>query len=302
VSTLNRATRSERPSRALVLGGGGSVGRAWQTGLAAGFACVGIRLSNADLIVGTSAGAIVGAEIALRKEMNDFLPTPAPASLSHAPASRSEGIQQLMAAIGRVAVSADPERELIKIGEFALSAQVPTEEAALARPNLAGVAGQPWPPNFQATTVSTRTGRLHVWNAASEVSLQQALAASSALPGVWPPITIGSDRYMDGGVRSTLNADIANGYNRVVVVSCRSLTIDDVEDPRAASTRALLTELDALRESGSRVEIIAPDAEFVALTNNGASLLNSFLEPDAFDMGKRRAVEEAARIREVWTT
>jgi NTE family protein len=55
----------QHPHRALVLGGGGVVGRAWQMGLAAGILDHGIDLSEADLIIGTSAGAVTGAQLAL---------------------------------------------------------------------------------------------------------------------------------------------------------------------------------------------------------------------------------------------
>jgi NTE family protein len=56
---------SERPSRALVLGGGGSLGRAMHWGLTAGFLEAAIDLRDADLIIGTSAGAVVGAQLGL---------------------------------------------------------------------------------------------------------------------------------------------------------------------------------------------------------------------------------------------
>jgi len=57
-------------SRALVLGGGGAVGRAWQTGLAASLIRAGINLPAADAIIGTSAGASVGARIALGMDLS----------------------------------------------------------------------------------------------------------------------------------------------------------------------------------------------------------------------------------------
>lgn len=280
----------------MVLGAGGPVGRAWQTGLAAGLSSFGVDFSSADLIVGTSAGAIVGAEIALGRDMNDSLP----ASTPSAPPLRPDGVQELMAAIARAAASVTPALELMRIGQIALAAEVPSEEATLHRPNLAAVAGQVWPSNFEATSVNARTGHLQVWSASSEVPLQKALAASSALPGVWPPITIGADRYMDGGLWSMLNADVAKGHGRVVVVSCRDLEIGSVTDPSAPAIRAQLAEIGGLRESGSTVEIITPDANFLALTNNGASLLNTALESEAFDMGKLQAEDEVARIRSVW--
>jgi NTE family protein len=283
-------------SRALVLGGGGPVGRAWQTGLAAGFCDLGVDFSAADLIIGTSAGAIVGAEIALGRDMNGALPAPAPASATASAAV----VQETMAALARAAASATPEAELKKLGQIALSAAVPDEEAAITRPNVAGIAGQPWPPSLQATCVNTLTGRLQVWTASSGVALEKALAASSALPGVWPPITIGADRYMDGGVRSMLNADIAQGHDRVIVVSCRDLELDSDAESRSPASRALLREIETLRDGGAEVAVITPDAEFLALTKNGALMLNTALEPDAFDLGRRQALNELARVRAVW--
>jgi NTE family protein len=299
MSSSTQTSHFVTQSRALVLGGGGPVGRAWQTGLAAGLSNLGVDFRNAHLIVGTSAGAIVGAEIALGRDMNDAVPA-STSSAAPAPRTRPEDVVLLMAAMARAAASATPETELKKIGQMALSADVPSEESALHRPNLGAVAGQAWPSNFEATAVNTRSGRLQVWSASSCVSLQKALAASSALPGVWPPITIGADRYMDGGVRSTLNADLAKGRSRVVVVSCRSLEIASDTDPVASTIRAQWAQIAMLRESGSTVEIITPDANFRALTSNGVSLLNTALEPEAYDMGKLQAESEIARIRTVW--
>jgi NTE family protein len=49
--------------RALVLGGGGVAGIAWMTGLLAGLADAGQDVTGADLLVGTSAGAAVAAQV-----------------------------------------------------------------------------------------------------------------------------------------------------------------------------------------------------------------------------------------------
>ena len=57
--------------RALVLSGGGPVGIAWQSGLTVGLAEQGVQLRDADLIVGTSAGSVVGAQIALGRDLNE---------------------------------------------------------------------------------------------------------------------------------------------------------------------------------------------------------------------------------------
>lgn len=292
--------------RALVLGGGGPVGKAWETGLAAGFANLGVSLATADLIVGTSAGAIVGAEIALGRDMNTSLTIASDPAAggpgAMAPEEPPPGMQQLMAAIAQAKTSLDPEAALRRIGQIAISAPAPDEQVAIGRPNLAGASGQRWPAGLQVTSISTQTGRRHVWSASSNVPLERALAASSALPGVWPPITVGDDRYMDGGVSSTLNADLAQNYARVVVFSCFRIDESAEGQPAAPANKQLLAELETLRHSGSSVELISPDGAFLALTKNGALMLNPALEPEAFELGKQQAAREIERVRAAWAS
>lgn len=285
--------------RALVLGGGGPVGRAWETGLAAGFANLRVDLATADLIVGTSAGAIVGAEIALGRDMNTAMPV-ASGPAATAPAGPPPGMQKLMVTIAQARTSPDPEAALQRIGQFAISAPTPDEIDAIGRPNLAGVTGRQWPASLQAASVSTRTGRRQVWTASSNVPLEKALAASSALPGVWPPITIGDDRYMDGGMSSMLNADLAQNYGRVVVISCSAIVESPDGKPASPTNAQLVAELEMLRHSGASVELITPDSAFLSLTKNGALMLNPALEPEAFELGKQQAAREIEQVRAAW--
>jgi NTE family protein len=132
---------------------------------------------------------------------------------------------------------------------------------------------------LQATAVSTQSGRRQVWSALSHVPLEKALAASSALPGVWPPITIGGDRYMDGGVSSILNADLAQNYDFVIVMSCFEIDEGREGKPTSSAGKQLIAELETLRHSGASVALISPDSAFLALTENGALMLNPALEP-----------------------
>ena len=53
-----------------------------------------------------------------------------------------------------------------------------------------------------------------VFDAASDVRLLDAVGASCAVPGIWPPVTINGRRYIDGGIRSAANADLAAGCDR----------------------------------------------------------------------------------------
>jgi NTE family protein len=301
MSTSIGGTVVQAATRAVVLGGGGPVGRAWETGLAAGLLLQGMDLGGADLIIGTSAGAIVGAEIALGLRLDALGPAadspvgPAPSQISPA------GLQRMMAATARAAASPQPELELQGVGQMALAAMTCSEEESLSRNTFAPVTGRQWPRNFWATSVSAGTGRFQVWTAASGVPLERAVAASSALPNVWPPITIGDDRYMDGGMRSTLNADLAAGCSRVVVVSCFALgepgTANAPVEPRDRSLRG---EIESLRAGGSAVEVVSPGPAFLALTGNGTRMLDNSLVPQAYEAGQRQALDDGGRIRANW--
>jgi NTE family protein len=301
MSALNSGTTTEPVTRALVLGGGGPVGRAWEAGLAAGWHTQGIDLGGADLILGTSAGSIVGAEIALGLSLDDLGPVtdsptdPAPGKLSPV------GMQRIMAASARAATSRQPELAWQGVGQMALAAVTCSEDESLSRRTFASLKGRPWAPNFRATSVGTSTGRFQVWSAASGVPLERAVAASSALPSVWPPITIGQDRYMDGGVRSVLNADLAAGYSRVVVVSCFALGESRAPNaPAVTADRSPQGEIESLRAGGSTVEVVTPSPVLLALTGNGTRMLDNSLVPQAYEAGKRQALEDGPRIRAAW--
>lgn len=294
--------RESKPenTRALVLGGGGPVGRAWESGLVAGLLDLGINLDAADLIVGTSAGAIVGAELAVGASLDQAGPTIDPASGG---TMDPAGMQQILGAQSRAGTSRQPDKERQSVGAFSLAASTISEQASLARDTFSPIAGRDWPGNFWATAVSTRTGRRQVWHAASRIPLEYAAASSSAMPGVWPPISIGADRYMDGGIHSSLNADLATGYNRVLVVSCFSLdVVGDPDSPPAVANRMLGDELQLLRDGGTSVDVIIPDGAFLELTANGMRMLDNSLVPEAYRFGKRQASVDAHRIKDFWST
>jgi len=290
-----------RRSRALVLGAGGPVGRTWQSGLIAGLIEREIDLGDASLIIGTSAGAIVGAQLALGLKFAapskfDFAGQPASASLSD--------VSGLLAAMGRAMRSPEPEIERAKIGAFAIEAQTISEEDSIARTAFAQIRGHSWPTRFRATAVNARTGKLQVWDASSGATLERAVASSAAIPGVFPPITIKGERYIDGGVRSMLNADLATGYDIVIVVSCFALEgVGEIKNPDMATINAAqIAELGALRNATSTLAVIAPNEAFLTLTHRGAAMLDGRLGPEAFRIGYAQALQEAEDIRLTWNS
>src|SRR5215831_7600796 len=135
-------------SRSLVLGGGGPVGRAWEIGLLHGFAGRGIDLGTADLIIGTSAGAVVGAQLALKQRFGT------PPKIDAAPSVYSGSMIDLAAAMARAAQSSEPEPIRAEIGRMALNAQTISEQASLSRSIFAPFVGQAWPSQLRITPQS----------------------------------------------------------------------------------------------------------------------------------------------------
>jgi NTE family protein len=278
-----------------VLGAGGAVGKAWQSGLMAGLIGQQIDVADASLILGTSTGAIVGAQVALGLK---FI---APAKLDFAvqelSVSSYRGVSELLPATARAIRSSEPEIERAKIGAFALAAQTIDERDSLARPIFAGIRG-PWPKQFRAVAVNAHTGKLQVWDAASGATLQRAVASSAAAPGIWPPITINGGQYIDGSIRSMLNADLAVGCEVVIVVSCFALeAVNGPDDPDwAATIAAQIDELRSLRKDSAVIQITPPES-FLELTHRGAAMMDGTLAADAFRIGRAQAVQAAETFR-----
>jgi NTE family protein len=286
--------------RALVLGGGGPVGVAWESGLIAGLAESGIDLSGAGFIVGTSAGSVVGAQIAMGRipaalvepyKQNGEPTQPPSESVAPPP-----DLSQLMAKLMESYAGARPNEEVCReIGAWALQAPAISEEAHVARFEgmLAGLPQERWPERkFACTAVDAVTGQFVTWDNDSGAPLARAIASSCAVPGIASPITINGQRYMDGGMRSATNADLAKGYEVVVVVSISSQAAPE------AFRRPLEREVLALRESGSRVEIIRPDAE--SMEAFGPNLMDFRRGPAAAASGIRQGKASLDTLRDLW--
>ena len=150
-----------------------------------------------------------------------------------------------------------------------------------------------WPERrFACTAVDALSGEFVRWNNDSGVPLVRAIASSCAVPGIASPISINGRRYMDGGMRSATNADLAKGYEVVVVVAISSQAVPEV------LRRPLERELQALRDSGSRVEIVNPDAEsFQAF---GPNLMDFGRRPAAAENGMRQGKAGLDTLRDLW--
>lgn len=294
-------------SKALVLGGGGPVGVAWETGLIAGLAEHGVRLDRADHIVGTSAGSLVGALLSMgysaAKLVEPYLaddPVRDTATRPRMISANTEDFLFLAQKMQEAFMGTRPGPEVrMELGAWALKATTVSEQTFIDSLGsyLSQVPEGEWPSgSYACTAVDTDNGDFVVWDRASGVSLARAVASSCAVPGIFPPITIKGRRYMDGGMRSMTNADLARGYPRIVVIA---VVAGAVGSPLAQRYLApLQREVDALRDAGHEVEVITPDAG--SLEAFGANLMDYSRRNAAASNGVRQGKEEAKRLSAFW--
>ncbi len=276
--------------KVLVLGGGGVTGVAWETGVLAGLAEHGVDLTDADLVVGTSAGSIVGADLRSGADLGDLYKAQSvPLGSTEVYARMGRGV--MLKYVTAVAFTRKPAVALRRVGSIALAAKVETE-AERRRVFEGRLSALDWPAgDLKITAVEAVTGEFTVFDAASGVSLIDAVGASCAVPGIWPPVTINGKRYMDGGMRSAANADLAAGYGRVVVIAPL---------PRGFGPIAsVATQVRQLSSQGSQVVVMTPDQ--AALKAIGKNVLDPARRPEAALAGYTQAAVQAAAVSAVWS-
>jgi len=288
--------------RALVLHGGGSAGNAWEIGVIAGLSEGGLDVTDADLIVGTSAGSTAAAQItatdpaALLAAILDAGPPQRTAAgrPGGRPAS-APPIDHLRRTNAIIAAAADADDMRRRIGAAALDLDAASDGSATDRWRATVAARLPdprWPERaLLITAVDAQTGEPVVFDRFSGVDLVDAVAASTS-SGL--PYRIGERRYVDGGYRRNENADLAAGCARVLVLS-----------PFGGRTRhplewgmQLAAQVDELRASGSRVETVFPDD--AALEAFGGDMMDPSTRPPAARAGHRQGRALADRLSGFW--
>jgi NTE family protein len=287
--------RNGSPTRALVLGGGGAVGVGWQTGLLIGLREAGVDMAGAEAIVGTSAGALVGALLASGREVTDAFTSLAALGQSIDPDSLAAGDEAFLSAVRQASLEADPRQALRAIGRAAKEASTPAEDVYL---RLFGTLDDiAWPAGFRCTAIDTDTGDLIVWHQGSGVPLLHAVASSCAIPMLFPTVTIKDRSYIDGGLLSHVNATAAAPTDVLVVLSCHPLGSQGAGG--SGSLAASVTpdaELAPLRQT-RRLVAVEPDFSDIEAP---ANMMDPNLAIEAFQIGKRQASSEAAAIRAAW--
>jgi NTE family protein len=276
----NDAVRAER---CLVLGGGGVAGIAWEIGVLAGLAQAGVKLADADLFVGTSAGSVVGAQLAHGESIERLLIAQTDQAMQSQelfrPYSQAAADAQNRKLMDKV--DGDLLQARLRIGAFALRSETvaPIVRRAIVAARLPRM---DWPERpLRVVAVDTATARTGVFDAASGVDFVDAIAASCAVPGTWPPVEIAGARYMDGGIRSMTNADLAVGARRVVVLA-----------PLGFS------ECETLRQAGALVTVAVPDSD--ACKAIGDNVLDPARRAPAAQAGYVQGMHLAAQFAAMW--
>lgn len=282
----------------LVLGGGGPIGIAWEIGVLAGLEEEGaLKAAEADVIIGTSAGSVVGSEVRLGRSLGLL--------------EDNEKVGEDVAAKGMEGIARDPsivmevfrlwgapepmdQARAAKIGAKALEAGTADEDMWVGL--FEDRVGAEWPPgDLRLIAVNCTTGERTVWTSASDVPLCRAVASSCAVPGLYPPVTIGGARYTDGGVWSSGSADVLLGTG---VNACLFLgPMVGESGVGLVSKLALDREAQLLAAEGIATHSIVPGERF---SEAGITLFDGSRRDDALAIGRQQGKEAAAELRDAF--
>ena len=276
----------EQREIALVLGGGGPLGLIWMTELLLGWASAWAEKSADPLaplangrIVGTSAGSIVGACLAVHGSLESLAAREADPS-GPGTAKRLNILRFVWAFLKARVFTRSTNDFRRSLGRSALRAALPGERDWIGFIAEFFPPGAHWPRDreFIATVVDAHTGKFAAWNRSSGVTLPVAVAASCAMPCTFPLVHTLGRVWMDGGIGSTTNALLARGCGRVVI-------LDPLGRSLAANTQ-LGQEIAALEAGGAHALALQPDVA-----------VRRAIGPNFFDMRRRPQVTAAARAQ-----
>lgn len=268
---------------AWVFGGGGVAAIAWNIGLLAGLGDEGVQVGDEDALLGTSAGAVVGAQLASeltieelyeRQRLGVPYEVPKGATFRMIWTMTRDGLRSRSAAqFGR------------RIGRAAKT--VGQDEAQIRRRvTEARLPSHGWGSrDLHLVAVDADSGDHRVFGRADGVPLVDAVMASCAIPLIWPPVTVGGHHYVDGGMRSPVNLDLAPGTGPVVALAATTQWqrwARFADQRRAIEASRPLTVVTMSRDSRRA---------------QGRNPMNVDAVPAVAAAGREQGRQEAARIR-----
>ena len=248
---------------ALVLAGGGIAGIAWEVGVLFGIEegepAASARILGVDsTFIGTSAGSVVASQVAGGVSLRTLFEQQLEEHTAEVGAQFDVlEFQETLARLLDGVRSAEEGRR--RVGRFALDAST---ASSVDRRGVIGarLTVQTWPDRrLLVTAVDAHTGALRVFDRDSGVELIDAVAASCAVPGIWPTVEIQGNHYTDGGVRTIANADLAAGSDQVLILA----PLAEANSPVALPAHEL-----AVLEPARVHVVFADEASLVAFGNN----------------------------------
>ena len=273
----------------IVCGGGGVWGVAWMTGLFHGLTELGFDPRRAAAFIGTSAGSIVGTQLAHGLDLLALYQRQIDPSWRARIRAPSPGSWQKLEQLFSVD-EPDHVARVKMIGAAALTADtLPYEQRRDELAARIGLSELTWPAKrLLVTAVDCESGAFTTFDAHSGVALIDAISASCSVPCVWPVTPIRGRFYMDGGVWKTPeNAHLAHGVSQAIVFAPLGAL--------ATSASELQADLAALRASGTRVLCVTPDDN--ALKAQAAGILDPSSCKPAAEAGRAQALAVAAELR-----
>ena len=276
-------------NRAVVLGGGGATGLAWEIGVLEGLREDGIDLNdNARVLFGTSAGAFAATLVAsgadIKRRFDDqFEDDAIEIAITMAPDLALQ-YQEAVDSSGSDAISLSKA-----YGQIARSSKTVTTDARLkvVRHRLGT---DKWPSKqLRLTAIDADTGELVVLDSSSGISLTDAANASGAVPGIWPMVSAGGRNWIDGGMISAANVELGAGFDRVLVIA---------PVVAAAAQRDSVDVAAAKLSKNATVVVISPDSE--ALAAIGPNVFDPERRGAAALAGQRQARSSSDEIRARW--
>lgn len=245
---------------------------------------LGVDVRDADVIVGTSAGSLVGVQITSDLALEELFQRQVDPCLQTKESPPPIDFARWRADFMRA--KEGPSDAIAVLKRFgALALQTPADAQEARRTMIAArLPSHTWPERrLLIVAVDVESGERRAFDRSSGVDLIDAVTASGAVPGIWPTVALGGHRYMDGGVYSIDNADLAVGCDHVLILTLPARV-------PTLCVASLDAAVDTLRRSGTHVDVVHPDeASQVAFASVGGNLLDPSVREAAARLDANRA-------------